>query len=110
MVIPPPMPDTAHDTSAPCTDIEELTRARAALAGGERQLHRQRHLLAAVQEAVIATDTSGVITSWNPHAEVLYGWTAEEAIGQNLVALVMTPEEEDEAQRIMHRLRAGRTL
>ncbi|HEU4628759.1 MAG TPA: PAS domain S-box protein [Gemmatimonadaceae bacterium] len=56
-------------------DISE--RARAATA-----LRVQAHLLDTVKQAVIATDLHGQITYWNRHAERLYGWTAEEALGR----------------------------
>jgi PAS domain S-box-containing protein len=60
---------------------------------GEEQIRFQARLLNAVHEAVIATDPSGVVLYWNHFAEGLYGWTAEEAVGRNILEL--TPAEED---------------
>jgi two-component system, sensor histidine kinase and response regulator len=34
-------------------------------------------------DAILGTDSHGIITSWNPGAEALYGYTAEEAIGRD---------------------------
>lgn len=41
-------------------------------------------LLDAMGHAVIVTDLEGVIHLWNPAAEELYGWSAEEVIGRNI--------------------------
>lgn len=43
----------------------------------------QANLLDSVEQAVIASDLEGVIFYWNHHAEKMYGYTKEEAIGQN---------------------------
>ena len=43
--------------------------------------------------AVIATDPAGLVTSWNPGAEQLYGWSALEAIGVPIRQLI-TPVQE----------------
>lgn len=48
----------------------------------------QAQMLASVQQAMIATDLSGTIASWNRYAESLYGWTAAEAVGQNVAKLI----------------------
>ena len=53
----------------------------------------QARLLEAVGQAVIATDLSGYITSWNSAAESLYGWSAAEAIGVNIVDLLVTEQK-----------------
>jgi PAS domain S-box-containing protein len=44
-------------------------------------------LLDEVDAAVIATDLAGVVTMWNRAAERIYGWSAEEAVGQPAVPL-----------------------
>jgi PAS domain S-box-containing protein len=47
-------------------------------------------LVAAVGDAIIASDASGAITLWNPGAARMFGYTEEEAIGQSLD--LITPE------------------
>lgn len=53
----------------------------------EEKIRFQARLLNAIGQAVIATDTNGVITYWNHAAEQLYGWTATEVLGRNLVKI-----------------------
>ncbi|WP_439861447.1 PAS domain S-box protein [Pseudomonas sp. MBLB4136] len=75
-----------------------------------RTLYRRRAELAAIvggaQDAIIGTDLAGVVSSWNPAAERMFGYAASEAIGRPLAALIVPPElsEEDAA---IHRLAAG---
>jgi PAS domain S-box-containing protein len=47
-------------------------------------------LVAAVGDAIIASDASGAITLWNPGAARMFGYTEEEALGQSLD--LITPE------------------
>jgi PAS domain S-box-containing protein len=49
------------------------------------EIRFQAGLLDAVDQAVIATDTEGIITYWNRFAERLYGWSAPEVIGRNIL-------------------------
>jgi PAS domain S-box-containing protein len=75
----------------------------------EEQLLFQAHLLEQVKAAVIATDMHGTVTHWNEHAEKLYLWSREEALGHNIAQLTVGPTEAEVAERIMERLRAGET-
>lgn len=63
--------------------------------------------LAALGHAVITTDVEGTVVDWNPAAEELYGWTAEEAIGQPITKLSVPDLARDVAEEIMDALRAG---
>ncbi|WP_160310594.1 PAS domain S-box protein [Microvirga vignae] len=72
-----------------------------------RQVHFQAQLLNAVEQAVIATDLDGVVTYWNRCAEQLYGWTAEEALGRNILEINIPAEGLPQAEEIMKCLRAG---
>jgi PAS domain S-box-containing protein len=42
---------------------------------------------------VVATDLEGVITHWSAGAQRLYGWSAEEAIGQPVLELMIAPDD-----------------
>ena len=57
-------------------------------------------------DAIFATSPSGTITSWNHAAELLYGYTAEDACGMP-VANLAPPERRDEVERNLHTLNAG---
>jgi PAS domain S-box-containing protein len=64
----------------------------------------QRSLFAAARVAVISTDLDGRVTSFNPFAEKLTGWRAEEMNGRREVASLLLPEE---IQRVADRLTAA---
>jgi len=49
-------------------------------------------IVAAVGVALIGTDLEGTVTVWNPAAEALYGWTAAEALGRDVLDLTPVPE------------------
>jgi PAS domain S-box-containing protein len=61
------------------------------------ELQRQRRYYEALFEsspvAIALLDLEGNVTSWNPTAEALFGYTAEEAIGRNIDDLVATNDE-----------------
>jgi two-component system sensor kinase FixL len=51
-------------------------------------------ILDTVPDAVVVIDRSGVMSSFSPAAERLFGWTAEEAIGQNVSLLMPSPHRQ----------------
>ena len=54
-------------------------------------------------------DLNGVITSWNESAERLFGYTAQEAIGQPVV-MIIPRERLDEELGILERIRRGKRV
>jgi PAS domain S-box-containing protein len=58
--------------------------------------------------SVIVTDLNGIVTHWNNFAEVIYGWTAAEAVGTPIAELTVGPVTQETADDIMDHLRAGR--
>lgn len=63
----------------------------------------------ASHDALFGITPEGKIESWNPAAERVFGYTASEAIGQN-VSMLVTPSEREEQSQIMQRLRNSQTV
>jgi PAS domain S-box-containing protein len=61
------------------------------------------------EDAIVGRTLEGRIVSWNPAAERLYGYTAEEAIGRS-VSLIVPPERRDELPGILVRLHHGHRI
>lgn len=57
-------------------------------------------------DAIVSKDLNGVVTSWNPAAEQLFGYTAPEMVGKPITILI-PPDRHDEEPEILARLRRG---
>ncbi|HEX8072565.1 MAG TPA: PAS domain S-box protein [Pyrinomonadaceae bacterium] len=73
----------------------------------EEALRFQAQLLDTVGQAVIATDPAGTVVYWNSYAESLYGWSAAEAVGRNVLELTPAEQTRTQAAEIMETLAAG---
>ncbi len=60
-------------------------------------------------DAILAKDLNGTIISWNSGAERLFGYTADEAIG-NPVTMLIPPDRADEEPTILARIRNGERI
>jgi PAS domain S-box-containing protein len=81
-------------------DITERKRA-------EKSIRFQANLLDEVEQAVIATNLDGNITYWNRFAEELYGWSAAEAVGRNVVEVTPARTTRGQASDIVRHMREG---
>jgi PAS domain S-box-containing protein len=80
---------------------------------GDWQAHLARAHLAAIiessEDAIVSKTLEGIVNSWNHAAERLFGWTAEEMIGQSILKVI--PEDlHPEEGEILRRLRSGERL
>jgi PAS domain S-box-containing protein len=64
-------------------------------------------VLDAISRAVVATDTAGSIVYWNTGAERLYGWRAEEALGRDVVELLVPQSLVDQANEFLEKVGVG---
>jgi PAS domain S-box-containing protein len=60
-------------------------------------------------DAIITKDLNSVITSWNPGATRIFGYSAEEAIGQ-LVTILIPLDHQNEEPSILERIRRGERI
>jgi PAS domain S-box-containing protein len=71
------------------------------------RINFQAHLLNCVDSAVIAAEPGGTITYWNNFAEKLFGYKADEAIGENVIEMLLPEARKQTAERL--RAEAGDT-
>ena len=83
-------------------DVTERKRREALLQSSEERL---RAGLEASPVAIVEYALDDTIIRWNPAAERMFGWTADEVVGGK--AKHMPPDREDELAELMRRVRAG---
>lgn len=72
-------------------ELEQRVEERTAeLRKSEAEFRMRAELLDLASEAIIVRDLEGHIQYWNSGAEQVYGWSREEAIGQNIHVLLHT--------------------
>ena len=76
-------------------EVAQRVNAEASLRLSEEH---NRTILQASHDAFIGADATGVVLHWNRAAETMFGWTALEAIGANLTALII-PNQHHAAHR-----------
>ena len=76
----------------------------------QKRLSELKERMAAIVEssddAIISKDLNGIIRSWNPGAERIFGYTADEIIGQH-ISTIAAPDRIDEIPGILERIRRG---
>lgn len=66
-------------------------------------------IIESADDAIITKTLKGVITSWNKAAESIFGYTAEEAIGQSVLMLI-PPDHHNEEPGIVARISRGEKI
>jgi PAS domain S-box-containing protein len=72
------------------------------------QLAQQASIIQSSDDAIASKDLNGIVTSWNPGAEKLFGYSATEMIGQPMAVLI-PPERSTEEPAILARIARGET-
>jgi two-component system sensor kinase FixL len=87
--------------------VEDLrSHQRAALAQRDSAA-RLKSILDAVPDAMIVIDERGLIESFSPSAEIMFGYAASEAVGQNVRILMPSPYREQHDDYIGRYLTTG---
>jgi PAS domain S-box-containing protein len=63
-------------------------------------------IVASSDDAIVAKTLEGIITSWNPAAERMFGFTAAEAVGR-AITIIIPPERFPEEADVLARVRRG---
>lgn len=84
--------------------IAERKRTEQALRESEQ---RMRAILKAAPDAIITIGTDGVIRGFNPAAEQMFGYSADESIGENVSLLMPSPYREQHDEYLRRYLSTG---
>ena len=60
-------------------------------------------------DAIVSKDLNGTITTWNPAAERLFGYSAAEAIGKS-IRIVIPNDRQAEEDQVLARIRRGEAV
>ena len=84
------------------TDTTERKRA-------EEAAWKLAAIVESSDDAIIGKDLNSLIVSWNNGAERMFGYSAQEAVGQN-IALIYSAEHADDELEIVNRLKKGEQI
>ena len=88
--------------------LNRSERLTLELAHRNTELAQQALLVQSSDHAVFASDWDAIVTTWNPAAERLYGYSAAEAIGRSVFDLSAPPGDEDKLLENRHAAEARR--
>ena len=74
--------------------------------GAELSQARLAAIVDSSDDVIVSKTLDGIITTWNPAAERVFGWTAAEAIGQQ-ITLIIPSERREEEEDVLARIRRG---
>lgn len=100
-----PVRDSSGDIVAYGTVTRDLTDSKFA----EQRLQTLASIVESSDDAIASKNLDSTVTSWNKGAERVFGYTAEEMIGQS-ITIVIPDDRQDEELDILARIRRGERI
>jgi PAS domain S-box-containing protein len=85
--------------------VQDITDRKAA----EEASQRLAAIVESSDDAIVSKDLNGIVTSWNPCAEKMFGFTAREMIGRPITTII-PPELRDDETRILATIARGERI
>ena len=90
-------------------DITEIRKTEEALRESAKRLGELAAIVDSSDDVILSKDLNGIVTSWNAAATRVFGYTAEEIVGQSILKLIPEHLYSDE-KRIIENIRADRRV
>ena len=98
-----------RDASGNIRSVLESNRDITEAKGAEEAQNRLAAIVESSDDAIVSKGLDGIITSWNKAAERMFGYTANESIGQH-ITLIIPPDRRDEENNILARIGRGERI
>jgi len=95
-----------RDATGRVVGASKIARDISARQQGELDRARLGAIVESSDDAIIGKTLAGFITSWNPSAERIFGWTAAEAVGCH-ISLIVPEERRGEEAEVLARIARG---
>lgn len=102
---PDPVFDSEGNLQGAVNMLVDITDQKSA----EEYVSKLAAIVEFSDDAIISKTLDGIITSWNPGAERLFGYTAEEMKGETITRIIPA-DRPDEERRIIEQVRAGKKV
>lgn len=90
-------------------EVTDRVVARQKIKEAEKTRIQLATIVESTGDAIISKDLNGIVTSWNPAAEKILGYTAQEMIGRSIIR-VIPPELHHEEQEILSTIARGERI
>jgi PAS domain S-box-containing protein len=105
MPYPQPLFDDAGNVAGAVNMLVDITDKKES----EKGVAWLTALIQSSEDAIISKTLNGIVTSWNPAAERLFGYTAGEMVGESITRLI-PPDRINEETHIIDRITHGETV
>lgn len=86
-------------------EINDITERNKA----NEQINQLAAIVESAPDGIFGCSPDGIISYWNKGAEMIFGYTAEEILGQNLIYII-PPESRRQFMRILNQLEKGQAV
>ena len=98
-----------HDANGKVIGASKIARDISDRKRADVASRRLAAVVASSDDAIVTKDLNGIITSWNPAAERMFGYTAAEAIGKSIRMLIPMHLQSEE-DTVLAKIRAGQMI
>lgn len=102
-------PSLLRDGAGRITGAIDLLRDQSDRQAADLEAVRLAAIVSCSDDAIVSKTLTGHITSWNAGAERIFGYRAEEMVGEHITRII-PPELHGEEERILARLRRGERI